>query len=57
MERVQTYFLSHTGGAGPGSRGLPLVGPRLGAAWDRLARAEGDLLHGGRALYRGQSGP
>jgi predicted PurR-regulated permease PerM len=43
MERVETYF-SATPVEPAWIRGLPLVGPRLGAAWDRLVEAKGDLL-------------
>jgi predicted PurR-regulated permease PerM len=42
MERVQTYF-STTPAEPAWIKGLPLVGRRLGAAWDRVVEAQGDL--------------
>jgi predicted PurR-regulated permease PerM len=42
MERVQTYF-STTPDEPTWIRGLPLVGRRLGAAWNRVVEAQGDL--------------
>jgi predicted PurR-regulated permease PerM len=43
MERVETYF-SATPVEPAWISGLPLVGRRLGATWDRLVEAEGDLF-------------
>jgi predicted PurR-regulated permease PerM len=42
MERVQTYF-STTPEEPAWIRGLPLIGRRLGAVWDRVVEVKGDL--------------